>query len=161
MDAVSPADEHREEASPRSRLLVVAALVTDESGRVLLTKRRADQALPLMWEFPGGKIEAGESPEGALARELEEEIAAKVVAPRIWEVLFHAYDRSDVILLVYACRLAEGSEPRALEVEDWAWVPAAELGGYEILEADAPLVQRLVREGAPRPTTPGGERRST
>jgi 8-oxo-dGTP diphosphatase len=85
-------------------------------GRVLITQRRADQALPLQWEFPGGKVESGEAPVTALARELAEEIGVTVEVGRIWDVLFHAYPAFDLVMLVYACRIvAPGSVPRAVE----------------------------------------------
>lgn len=132
---------------PRDRKLVVAGLVVRD-GLVLITQRRADQALPLQWEFPGGKVEPGEAPTAALARELTEEIGVVVEVGRIWDVLFHPYDAFDLVMLVYACRIVDG-EPRAVEVADLAWVPCGELPRWDILPADRPLVDRLVSEGPP------------
>ena len=132
---------------PRDRKLVVAGLIVRD-GLVLITQRRADQALPLQWEFPGGKVEPGEAPTAALARELREEIGVAVDVGRVWDVLFHAYDAFDLVMLVYACRVVDG-EPRAVEVADLSWVPPAELPGWDILPADRPLVDRLVSEGPP------------
>jgi len=133
----------------RARKLVVAGLIADDDGRVLITQRRADQPLPLYWELPGGKIEPGESPEVALARELREELDADVEIDRVWDVLFHAYPAYDVLMLVYRCRLAPGAEARCREVADLAWCRPSELAGYELLPADAPLADRLVAEGVP------------
>ncbi|HSD86428.1 MAG TPA: (deoxy)nucleoside triphosphate pyrophosphohydrolase [Kofleriaceae bacterium] len=133
--------------TPRKRTLVVAGLIARD-GVVLITQRRADQALPLQWEFPGGKVEPGEAPVAALARELTEEIGVTVEVGRIWDVLFHAYPTFDLVMLVYACRLVEG-EPRAVEVADVAWVEPGKLPGWDILPADRPLVDRLVSEGPP------------
>jgi len=134
----------------RPRKLVVAGLIIGADRRVLITQRRADQALPLQWEFPGGKVEPGEAPVAALARELAEELGVRVTVGRIWDVLFHAYPDFDLVMLVYACRLAPGSEPRAVEVADLAWVAADELpGAWDILPADRPLVERLAAEGPP------------
>ena len=133
---------------PRKRTLVVAGLIARDDGRVLITQRRADQALPLQWEFPGGKVEPGEAPTQALARELTEEIGVTVEVGRIWDVLFHAYPTFDLVMLVYACRLVEG-EPHAVEVADVAWVALPDLSRWDILPADRPLVDRLVREGPP------------
>jgi 8-oxo-dGTP diphosphatase len=130
----------------RDRKLVVAALI-GERGRVLVAQRRADQSLPLQWEFPGGKVEPGEAPEAALARELNEELGVTATVGRIWDVLFHAYPEFDLVMLVYACRIA--GEPRAVEVADVAWVALKELPAKDILPADRPLVDRLVREGLP------------
>jgi 8-oxo-dGTP diphosphatase len=134
-------------SEPRKRTLVVAGLMARE-GRVLITQRRADQALPLQWEFPGGKVEPGEAPTTALARELAEEIGVTVEVGRIWDVLFHAYPAFDLVMLVYACRIVEG-EARAVEVADVQWVACAELPAWDILPADRPLVDRLVSEGPP------------
>ena len=132
---------------PRDRKLVVAGLVVRD-GLVLITQRRADQALPLQWEFPGGKVEPGEAPTAALERELREEIGVTVEVGKIWDVLFHAYDAFDLVMLVYACRLVEG-EPRAVEVADLAWALPGELSRWDILPADRPLVDRLASEGPP------------
>src|ERR1044071_7475511 len=124
--------------TPRPRKLVVAGLLARD-GRVLVTQRRADQALPLQWEFPGGKVEPGEAPVAALVRELREEIGVTVEVGRIWDVLFHPYPAFDLVMLVYACTIVDG-EPRAVEVHDLAWVPEGELGRWDILPADRPLV---------------------
>lgn len=126
------------------RKLVVAALVFNPRGEVLLTQRRADQDLPLLWEFPGGKVEPGEAPEAALARELREELDVRVEVGRIWDVLFHRYPNYDVYMLVYRCELQDGEVPRPVEVKEVAWVPPAHLASYAILPADAPLVARLM-----------------
>ena len=135
----------------RERKLVVAGLIIGDDGRVLITQRRADQSLPLQWEFPGGKVEPGEAPVAALARELSEELGVEARVGAIWDVLFHAYPTFDLVMLVYACRLAPGARPRAVEVADLAWVRTEELpGAWDILPADRPLVARLAREGAPR-----------
>lgn len=131
----------------RDRKLVVAGLVVRD-GRVLISQRRADQSLPLQWEFPGGKVEPGEAPVTAVARELREELGIEVEVGRIWEVLFHAYPAFDLVMLVYTCRLVAG-EPRPVEVADLAWAVPAELPGFDILPADRPLVDRLIAESLP------------
>lgn len=131
--------------TPRPRKLVVAGLIRDDAGRILLTRRRPDQALPDLWEFPGGKIEPGESPAQALHRELREEIGVTVELGRIWDVLFHAYPEFDVLMLVYPCRITEG-EPRPLEVAAAEWTTVDRLGDYDILPADLPLLDRLRAE---------------
>ena len=134
---------------PRARKLVVAGLVI-EDHRVLITQRRADQSLPLQWEFPGGKVEPGEAPVAAIERELREEIGARVEVGRIWDVLFHAYPAFDLVMLVYACRLLPGEVARVVEVADLVWVATSELPGtWDILPADRPLVERLLAEGLP------------
>jgi 8-oxo-dGTP diphosphatase len=125
----------------RPRKLVVAALV-ERDGRVLLSQRRADQSLPLLWEFPGGKVEAGESPEAALARELEEELGCQVSVGRIYDVVSFAYDAFDLLMLVYACTITQG-EPAAVQVADVAWFERREVPGLALPPADYPIARRL------------------
>lgn len=136
--------EYSASVETRSRTLVVAALVRDE-GRILVSRRRADQAMPLLWEFPGGKVEPGEDPVVALAREVREELGCEVRVGRIAEVVFHAYPAFDLVMLVYACDLVRGV-PRALDVGEVAWVTPAELPLLDLLPADYPLARRLADE---------------
>jgi len=136
-------------SNERTRKLVVAGLVVDDAGRVLVTQRPAHAALPLQWEFPGGKLEPGESPEVGLARELAEELGVSAEVGPIWDVLFHPYPLFDLLMLVYRCRLAPLDLPRCLEVADLVWRPPDRLGDLDVLPADAPLVARLAREGVP------------
>jgi 8-oxo-dGTP diphosphatase len=128
-------------AEARARKLVVAALVRD-GDRVLMSRRRADQPMPLLWEFPGGKVEPGEDPAVALAREVREELGCGVEVGRIHEVVFHAYAAFDLVMLVYGCTLTSGT-PRAVEVAEVAWVEAARLPTLELLPADYPLAKKL------------------
>jgi 8-oxo-dGTP diphosphatase len=128
-------------AGARARKLVVAALVRD-GDRVLVSRRRADQPMPLLWEFPGGKVEPGEDPAVALAREVREELGCGVDVGRIYEVVFHAYAAFDLVMLVYACTLTGGT-PRAVQVAEVAWVEAARLPALDLLPADYPLAKNL------------------
>jgi 8-oxo-dGTP diphosphatase len=127
--------------APRARKLVVAALVR-EGERVLVSRRRADQPMPLLWEFPGGKVEPGEDPVVALAREVREELGCGVRVGRIHDVVFHAYEAFDLVMLVYACVITEGA-PSAVQVAEIAWVEAARLPTLELLPADYPLARAL------------------
>ncbi len=132
-------------AGARSRKLVVAALIRHE-GRVLMSRRRADQPMPLLWEFPGGKVESGEAPAAALVREVREELGCEVTVDRIFEVVFHAYPDFDLIMLVYACTIITG-EPRPFQVAELAWVEPAALPALDLLPADYPLARALAAAG--------------
>jgi 8-oxo-dGTP diphosphatase len=125
----------------RARKLVVAALVRD-GARVLMSRRRADQPMPGLWEFPGGKVEQGESPTDALAREVREELGCDVEVGRIHEVVFHPYPEFDLYMLVYAATISRGT-PSAVDVAEIAWVEATRLPELELLPADYPLARAL------------------
>jgi 8-oxo-dGTP diphosphatase len=125
----------------RERKLVVAALVR-QGGRILVSRRRADQAMPNLWEFPGGKVEPGEHPEAALIRELREEVACDIEIDGIHEVVFHAYPEFDLYMLVYASRITGGT-PQAVQVAEIAWVEAKRLPELDLLPADYPLARKL------------------
>ncbi len=129
---------------PRPRKLVVAGLCRDEHGAVLLSQRRADQPMPLLWELPGGKVEPGELPEEALRRELREELDVEAEVQSIFEVISHRYPDFDLVMLVYACRLQ--AAPRAREVAEVRFVKIADLSKMEVLPADRPLIARLASE---------------
>jgi 8-oxo-dGTP diphosphatase len=131
-------------AADRARLLVAAALV-EQDGRILMSRRRPDQSLPGCWEFPGGKIESGESPERALAREIEEELGCTVQVGSIFQVVFHAYDRFDLYMLVYRC-LISGGTPSARTVAEVGWFERAAIPGLPLPPADYPLARRLAEE---------------
>jgi 8-oxo-dGTP diphosphatase len=128
----------------RQRKLVVAALIRD-GGRVLMSKRRSDQAMPDLWEFPGGKVEPGEAPTAALAREVREELGCDIEVGRIHEVVFHAYSDFDLYMLVYEAVVVAGT-PRAVEVAEVAWLEAQRLPTLDLLPADYPLAKRLAAD---------------
>jgi 8-oxo-dGTP diphosphatase len=126
------------------RTLVVAALI-EERGRILLSRRRPDQSLPNCWEFPGGKVEPGESPESALVREIEEELGCRVAVGAIFEVVFHAYPDLDLYMLVYRCQITAGVPvPRQVAAVDW-FDPRV-IPTLSLPPADYPLAERLARE---------------
>ncbi len=129
--------------NPRDRKLVVAALVRDLEDRVLLSQRRADQAMAQKWELPGGKVEPGEAPVAALEREIQEELGARCRVGAIYEVVFHAYPEFDLVMLVYVCELID--PPRAVQVAAVDWVALDRLHQVDLLPADRPLAERLNR----------------
>jgi 8-oxo-dGTP diphosphatase len=126
-------------------VLVVAALVRQD-GLVLMSRRRPDQSFPLCWEFPGGKIDPGESPGNALQREIREELGCDARVGAIFEVVFHAYDDFDLFMLVYDCTLA--GAPAAVQVQAIQWFEPLALPALALPPADHPLALRLAAESA-------------
>jgi 8-oxo-dGTP diphosphatase len=125
-----------------SDTILVAAAVIERDGRILAARRKKGAHLEGRWEFPGGKLEPGESPEECLVRELEEEIGVLGKPREILEVVFHRYPEKNVLLLFYRCELVSG-EPGALDCEEILWVPRAELASLDWAPADIPFVRRL------------------
>ncbi len=127
------------------RILVAAGLIRGaQADRYLLRRRLKGSHLAGSWEFPGGKVELGESPPDALVRELREELGVEVRVGEIFAVGHHVYPEREVVLLVYECELVAG-EPQALEVADFAWFTAAEVCALDLPPADRPVVERLRR----------------
>lgn len=125
-------------------VLVVAAALIDVDGRVLLAQRPVGKSMAGLWEFPGGKVADGETPEEALIRELREELSIVVKPSCLAPFTFasHAYDDFHLLMPLYACRKWEGDvEPR--EGQRIAWVRAQRLADYDMPPADRPLVTML------------------
>ena len=130
--------------SPRPVVLVSAVALIDADGRVLLARRPAGKSMAGLWEFPGGKIEAGETPEAALIRELDEELGIDTAESCLAPLSFasHAYDDFQLLMLVYVCRKWKGT-PRQLEGNELSWVRPARLRDYDMPPADLPLIPVL------------------
>ncbi|MEO0323380.1 MAG: (deoxy)nucleoside triphosphate pyrophosphohydrolase [Myxococcota bacterium] len=126
--------------------LVVAAAVAVRQDRVLVTQRPPKAHLAGAWEFPGGKLEAGESPEQALVRECQEEIGVPVRVEGILEVTFHRYERRDVLLLFYRVAIPEEAQVLHLGVADHRWATADELEGLDFPPADGPVLEKVRAE---------------
>lgn len=126
-------------------VLVVAVALIDTDNRVLLAQRPPGKALAGLWEFPGGKVDAGEAPEAALIRELEEELGIKVKEACLAPLTFasHAYDDFHLLMPLYICRRWEGFV-QAREGQSLKWVRARDLRAYPMPPADAPLIPPLV-----------------
>jgi len=122
----------------------VAIALVWKDGRLLLSRRPDDAHLGGLWEFPGGKLEADESPERAAEREVLEELRVTCRARSRRASIAHDYADRSVILHPVDCDYVSG-EPRALEVSAFAWVIPAELGGYEFPEANAKLLAELAQ----------------
>ncbi|MEO1721422.1 MAG: (deoxy)nucleoside triphosphate pyrophosphohydrolase [Pseudomonadota bacterium] len=122
-------------------VLVAAAALIDPDGRVLLAQRPEGKAMAGLWEFPGGKVEAGETPEACLIRELSEELGVSTVESCLAPMTFasHSYEDFHLLMPLYACRKWEGMA-RAREGQRLAWARKGALRDYPMPAADLPLI---------------------
>ncbi len=129
---------------PHKTLLVAACALIDADGRVLICKRPQGKALAGLWEFPGGKVEPGETPEQCLIRELDEELGIEVAEACLAPFVFasHLYETFHLLMPLYLCRRWTGLV-QAKEHEALAWVRPEKLSEYPMPPADAPLVAWL------------------
>ena len=124
-------------------MTTVVAAVIEREGRILIGQRRADTAHPLKWEFPGGKVEPGEDPAAALARELEEELAIRsTIGPEIARYNYQYSGRAPILLIFYRVTEFEG-EPCNLVFERIAWELPSRLPEYDFLDGDVEFVRKL------------------
>ncbi len=130
----------------RPHVRVVAAEI-EQHGRYLITQRRPQAVLPLLWEFPGGRVEAGETDEEALRRELNEKLLIDVEVLDLALHVSHEYDKYTLDLLVYKAALASG-EPSAHRVHQVRWVRAEEFSDYEFPGADQQTVDALLSDAS-------------
>jgi 8-oxo-dGTP diphosphatase len=121
---------------------VVAAMV-ERDGRYLITQRRPTAVLPLLWEFPGGRVEQGESDRDALRRELRERLGADARVGQLISFVSHPYDHYTVELYLYECKL-ESETLQALAVNDFRWVLSGEFDSYEFTPADEASMAKLL-----------------
>jgi 8-oxo-dGTP diphosphatase len=127
---------------------VVCGVIEDGAGRYLVCRRPPGKHLGGLWEFPGGKVEDGEAPQEALARELAEELGVRVTVGEALKPVVWSYDRGRIRLLPFFCRITQG-EPRPLEHDQLHW---CELGGFNILAwapADVPVLDELKSRAFP------------
>lgn len=119
----------------------VVCAVIERSGRVLIAQRPPTKLMPLKWEFPGGKVEPGETAAAAIVREIHEELGCEVTVNRALPPFDHDYRTVVITMIPFVCTLAPNSpEPHAHEHVALAWVTAAELRGYDLAAADWPVV---------------------
>lgn len=123
----------------------VCAAIIQHQDKILITLRPEDKKLGGYWEFPGGKIETGESPQFALVRELREELDIEIAVGSLLKTISHCYEWGHVLIRAYLCHWKSG-EIKHLEVADHRWVTAANLLEYDILEADLPIIKKLQEE---------------
>ena len=126
-------------------VLVAAVALVDADGRVLISRRPEGKQLAGLWEFPGGKVEAGERPETALIRELKEELAIDVSESCLAPLTFasHGYETFHLLMPLYVCRRWQGTV-RGAEGQDLAWVTPLRLQDYPMPPADVPLIPHLI-----------------
>lgn len=126
-------------------MLVVSAAVVRRSGRIMICQRRPEAHNGLKWEFPGGKLESGESPQQALERELREELAIETRTGRIFDIYHEAPDGRGLMILFFRSELVSG-EPRTIECNDIHWVEPSRLIEYDLAPADREVAKRLAEE---------------
>lgn len=133
-----------EATDPIPIILVSACALVDIEGRVLLAQRPEGKSMAGLWEFPGGKVEADESPEETLIRELKEELEIDVTASCLAPFTFasHAYETFHLLMPLYVCRKWQGI-PTPVEGQVLKWVRPARMGEYPMPPADVPLVAML------------------
>ena len=127
------------------RTIRVVAAVIEGEGRYLVTQRRATAVLPNLWEFPGGKVEPGETDADALSRELGERLGVQVEVGQMISYVGHPYEQYTVDLYLYECRLLTPA-PRALAVQAFRWIRSEEFDSYEFAPADEASMAQLLGE---------------
>jgi 8-oxo-dGTP diphosphatase len=121
----------------------VVSAVIEQAGRYLITQRRATAVLPLLWEFPGGRVEPGESDADALRREVRHRLGVDVEVGQLISFVNHPYERYSVHLHLYECALVGGSAA-ALHVADFRWVRSDEFDAFPFTPADEASMSRLL-----------------
>ena len=124
---------------------VVAALV-ERDGRYLITQRRETAVLPMLWDFPGGRVETGETDQVALAREVAERLGASVDVGQLISFVNHPYEKYAVDLYLYECTLLD-DQLRCRAVHDYAWVTSKEMESYSFTPVDEASMSKLLGEG--------------
>jgi 8-oxo-dGTP diphosphatase len=129
----------------RRHIRVVGAMLERSPGCYLITQRRPEASLPLLWEFPGGRVEEGESDEDALARELQEEMNILVNVGEEVMHTHHEYTHYDIDFRVFRCRLASDERDiQHIKIHDHRWVTLQEMGNYRFPDADARTLEKLL-----------------
>ncbi len=121
---------------------VVAGLIWNKEGRFMICQRPAHKARGLLWEFVGGKIEKGETPEEALVRECREELDVTVTPHSIFQEVTHVYPDITVHLVLFNAEIAEG-EPKMIEHNDIKWITPNEIDLYEFCPADKEILEKI------------------
>lgn len=126
-------------------MIVVSAGIVVRDGKIMLCRRRPGGSMGLKWEFPGGKLESGESPQQALERELREELAVETRTGRIFDVRYESSGDRSLLLLFFRSELLSG-EPQPIECSAIDWVRPADLTRYDLAPSDLEVARRLAAE---------------
>ncbi len=126
-----------------ARTIRVVAAVIDDGGRYLITQRRPTAVLPLLWEFPGGRVEESETDATALEREVRHRLGVEITVGQLISFVSHPYERYTVDLYLYDCRITSG-EPKSLAVNDFLWVKSSEFDKYPFTPADEASMNKLL-----------------
>ncbi len=127
-----------------ARTIRVVAAVIEHGGRYLITQRRASAVLPLLWEFPGGRVEEGESDAVALKREVRFRLGVEIQAGKLMSFVTHPYERYAVELYLYEARLLDDGQPSAVNVGDFRWVKSDDFEAYAFTPADEASMTKLL-----------------
>ena len=130
-------------AEQNIRTIRVVAAVIEDNNRYLITQRRPTAVLPLMWEFPGGRVEPGESDAEALKREVSHRLGVEIAVGQLISFVSHPYEKHVVDWYLYECRLTKG-KPTAKNVHAYRWATSAEFDEYPFTPADEQSMTKLL-----------------
>ena len=122
------------------------AIISNQQGKILIDRRKAHGEMGGLWEFPGGKIEAGETIEECIKREIQEELGIEIVVGNLIITIAHQYETFNVTLYVHDCQYLSG-EPQPLECDEILWVGSSELNQYQFPQANSQIIDILQKRG--------------
>jgi 8-oxo-dGTP diphosphatase len=123
-------------------MIPVCAAIIYKDNKILIAQRQGGDHHEYKWEFPGGKINEGESPEECIIREIKEELGVEIFVKNLFDVIHQKYDNRNIILIVYECIILSG-DPRANECNDFKWVDVKDMKAFDFAEADMKIVYKL------------------
>lgn len=126
-------------------MIIVTAAIIEDGGKILITQRKKGANEELKWEFPGGKLEEGESPEECLIREIKEELGIDIEVEQAFDIIYHEYSKITILLLVYKCKLL-GGNIQAIDCNDFVWILPEEMTKYTFAEADIGVVKKILEQ---------------
>lgn len=122
--------------------VIVTAAIIKSGNRILIAQRKKGSHLEMKWEFPGGKLENGESPEECLQREIKEELNLNIIVKDIFHVVSYNYDIRNIVMLCYMCEVLSG-QPECIECNDFRWITVDDMKNYDFAPADLSVVEKL------------------